>query len=203
MTSQQQGEPCKPQPDTEDEPTLDGTLRSLLMREDLSDVTLRSSDGTFVIANRCILASRSSTFFGILFGQFKEASNTVVDVGYDGKILDAIVKYIYTDENPACLKLDASDGDARGVDLVRFMVTLVGAAEYFALSVLRRKIETSAKQQMLENAQLATLFMAACAPDCAETKVLRDMAVEAVKRNPQIFIHGTKSVVALIHPIFT
>jgi hypothetical protein len=226
IKSEQQGEACKPQPqpqpDTTDEPTLDGARRSLLMREDLSDVTLRGSDGALVIANRCILASRSAVFFGMLYGPFKEASNTVVDVGYEGEVIQAIVNYIYTGEIPSSPTIttfqqekadsdddedssndydeNKSDGDAWHVNFVHFVVALVDAAEYFALSPLRQKIETSIKQKMREKFQVAALFMAACAPDCDATKVLRDMAVEVVKRNPQIIIHGTKSVVARIHP---
>jgi hypothetical protein len=89
MTSLQQEELVnKPQPDPQhDEPSRDDAFQSLLMRKELSDVTLRASDGTLVYANRCILASRSAVFCGMLNGPFKEASNSVVDVGYDGKIL--------------------------------------------------------------------------------------------------------------------
>jgi BTB/POZ domain len=197
MTSQQQDEACKPQPHTADEPLLDGAFRSLLEREDLSDVTLRGSDGILVCANRCILANRSSVFFGMLYGPFKEATNTVVDVGYHGKIIKAIVNYIYTDEVPSS---PTNNDVARSVDFVRFAVTLLDAAEYFALSALRQKIETSIKQKMREYSKYAVFFMAACFPDCADTKVLQDTAVEEVKRNPQLIIHGTKSVVARIHP---
>jgi hypothetical protein len=64
-------------------------------------VTLRGSDGILVLANRFILASRSSVFFGMLYGPFQEAYNTVVDVGYEGKVIQAIVQYIYTDMLPA------------------------------------------------------------------------------------------------------
>jgi BTB/POZ domain len=87
----------KPRSDhDQDEPSRDGALRSLLTREDLSDVTLRGSDGILVLANRNILARRSSVFFGMLYGPFKEASNPVVDVGYEGKVLQAIVSYMRT-----------------------------------------------------------------------------------------------------------
>jgi hypothetical protein len=206
----------KPQSDRPDEPSRDGALRSLLMREDLSDVTLRGSDGVLVIANRCILASRSSVFGGMLYGPFKEASNNVVDVDYEGKIIQTIVNYIYTDEllsiMPANItnvqqEKDDFDGEQDTSEhpcnyLVRFVMVLIDASEYFALSALRRMIEISAKELMLKNDNLATLFMAACAPDCEVTKGLRDAALGLVKKNPSLLIHGAKSVVEKIHPMY-
>jgi hypothetical protein len=47
----QQGKPCETQSCPENEPRASGILRSLLTREDLSDVMLRGSDGTLVIAS--------------------------------------------------------------------------------------------------------------------------------------------------------
>jgi hypothetical protein len=211
MTSLQQDELVdKSQSDCQDdEPSRDGALRSLLIREDLSDVTLRASDGTLVLANRNILASRSSVFFGMLYGPFKEASNSVVDVGYEGKVLQAIVSYIYTDKLSACNanassqeeKADDTD-DAYKMKLVRFLVAMMDASDYFALSALRRKTESSAKELMLARETFAPFFMAECAPDCDATKVLRDTALLLVKKNPTLLIHGTKSIVAQIHPSY-
>jgi hypothetical protein len=63
-------------------------------------------------------------------------------------------------------------------------------------------IEKLAKELMLKNDKLATLFMATCTPDCDATKGFRNTALVMVKRNPDILIHGTKSVVALIHPSY-
>jgi hypothetical protein len=205
----------KPQSDRPDELSRDGALLSLLMREDLSDVTLRASDGTLVIANRCILASRSPVFWGMLYGPFKEASNTVVDIGCEGKVLRAIVNYIYTDKLSACPtntnsqeeKADTGDEndtswEADTMKLMRFLVALMDASEYFALSGLRRMTESSAMQLILANGKLAIFFMAACAPDCGATINLRDTALVLVKKSPSILIDGTKSVVAMIHPLY-
>jgi hypothetical protein len=86
--------------------------------------------------------------------------------------------------------------------LVPFLVAMMDASDYFALSALRRKTESSAKELMLAIETFAPFFMAACAPDCDATKVLRDTALRLVKKNPTVFIHGTKSIVALIHPSY-
>jgi hypothetical protein len=193
----------------QDEPSRDGAFQSLLVREDLSDVTLRGSDGTLVIANRCILASRSSVFYGMLYGPFKEASNTVVNVGYAGTIIQAIVNYIYTNKlstSPTIsrnFQHEKEDTSNEGkMKLVHFLVALMDASEFFALSTLRRMIELSAKKQMLRKNKLAIFFMAACAPDCDTTQCLRDTALGLVKIKPDILFDGLKSVVALIHPSY-
>jgi hypothetical protein len=206
MTSAQQNELTKAQSDRPDEPSRDGAFRSLLTREDLSDVTLRASDGALVIANRCILASRSSVFLGMLYGPFKESSTTVVEVGYEGKVIEAIVNYIYTDKVPESpVHMSFGDEDdaseiARNLELMRFLVALIDASEFFALSALRRMIETSVKDLMCRYDRFATLFMAVCAPDCDVSKVLRDTALGMVKKYPRLLIQGNKSVVAMIHP---
>jgi hypothetical protein len=190
------------------EPRRDDVLRYLLTMENLFDLTLRGSDGTLVRANRCILASRSSVFLGLLYGSFMEASNSVVDVGYEGKVIQAIVNYIYTDQVPACpTKSNFGDEDdasenAGNLEFMRFLVALIDASEYFALSELRRMTESSVDEMMLKNDKLAIHCMAVCAPDCDLTKVLRDTALGLVKRTPNILIHGAKSVVALMYPSY-
>jgi hypothetical protein len=189
-------------------------MRSLLTNHELSDLTLRGTDGALVIANRCLLASRSPVFCSMLFGPFAEASKTTVDLGYDGVILQAIVEYIYMDHIP---ELEAKteeeeDGDDEADDdeaekstrrqcdreLVRFLVTLVDAAEYFALPELRRKAEASVEAHMERSHLVAILVLAACAPDCAQ--VLRQRALDLVKTNPKLLLKGDTSSVALIHP---
>jgi hypothetical protein len=139
----------------------------------------------------------------------------LVDVNYQGKIIQGIVNYIYTDEVPASAantdvqqeKADKSDHndasqDACDLELVHFLVALMDACEYFSLSALSRMIELSTKELMLKKNNLATFFMAACAPDCDATKGLQDTALGLVKKDPKILIHGTKSVVAMIHPSY-
>jgi hypothetical protein len=129
----------------------------------------------------------------------------VVDVGYEGKVIQAIVNYIYTDEVPANTSVDDENDaseDACNLELMRFLVALIDASEFFALSTLRRMIETSTKALMLKFHKFATFFMAACAPDSDATKSLRDTALVLVKNNPSLLIDETKSVLELIHPLY-
>jgi BTB/POZ domain len=192
----------------ESEPRLQGVLQSLLTMEDLFDLTLRGSDGTLVRANRCVLASRSSVFLGLLYGPFKESSNSVVDVGYEGKVIQALVKYIYTNQVPARPTQsnfgdeDNASENAGNLEFMRFLVALIDASEYFAFSALRRMTESSVNEMIMKNDKLAIHGMAVCAPDCDLTKALRDTALGLVKKTPDILIHGAKSVVALIPPSY-
>jgi hypothetical protein len=102
------------------------------------------------------------------------------------------------------LKLHDNDASeiARCLDLMCFLVAVIDASEYFALSGLCRTMEESAKRLMRWHDRFALLFMAVCVPDCDVSKVLRDTALGLVKKRLRLFIRGTKSIVAMIHPMY-
>jgi hypothetical protein len=78
--------------------TLAEALKALLLtKEELSDLTLKGKDGSTVRANRAMLAARSPVFHRMLYGQFSEAEQSVVELGYTGDVLKEIVEYIHTD----------------------------------------------------------------------------------------------------------
>lgn len=59
------------------------------------DLTLKGTDGTLLVhGNRCIVAARSPVFKRMLFGEFAEASKSVVAVVYKGGVLHAIDEYV-------------------------------------------------------------------------------------------------------------
>jgi hypothetical protein len=67
--------------------TREEALLALLMNEKYSDITLKGTDGSLIKANRAMLAARSPVFDSMLYGDFAEASQSVVGVGYTGDVL--------------------------------------------------------------------------------------------------------------------
>jgi hypothetical protein len=111
--------------------TLQEALKTLLVDEETSDVTwMNSNDGTLVRANREMLAAQSVVFPRMLYGDFAEAQQSVVNVGFTGNVLHSIVEYIHTNT----LSFLESDNFDRA--FVRTTVSLIDAAKYYELPVL-------------------------------------------------------------------
>lgn len=182
--------PKKEPRDDEIEISREDAIRDLLKDDELSDLTLRAKDGTLVIANRCLLASRSPVFRRMLFGPFKESSDSVIDVGYDGCVLRAIVDYIYLNTIPE-------------FSTARFWVNLIDAAVYFALPELRRQMEEEANEMMQDDSDLTVEILATCTPGFETTRVLEDCALNFVKHHPydRLLFHG-ETFVPMIHPSY-
>jgi BTB/POZ domain len=72
-------------------------LASLLTNEALNDVKLKGTDGVEVPASRFLLAARSHIFRAMFFSEFQEAKSPVVELGFQGNVLQAVVEYIVTD----------------------------------------------------------------------------------------------------------
>jgi hypothetical protein len=204
----------------EQEITREDAIRALLHNETLSDVTLRGTDGILVIANRGILASRSPVFGRMLFGSLVETSSSstrtiVVDIGYVGAVLQAIVNYILMDDLPELVKRNwenenDNDNDDNGAALwdvssIHFLLALVDAADYLALSKLRYTVEILVRAYMTKNPDAAVHLLAACTecdgsnPPHGAKNLLQELALAFVQRKPQMLlgIHD-KSILASI-----
>jgi hypothetical protein len=129
-------------------------MRNLLMDEDLSDLSLIAIDGEVVRSSRCILASRSKVFRGMLYGDFSEATSSSITLGYKREILKALVEYIYTD--------DCELFHECNVELARLVVRLADAANYFDLPGLSQKAKGLACYMMRGQPSLACVFLAEC-----------------------------------------
>ncbi|CAB9505258.1 expressed unknown protein [Seminavis robusta] len=86
--------------------SFEETLSTFWRDEAFHDVTLRSTDGILISANRCALAARNGFFRKMFLTQFKEAKAPTVEVGFPGVIMNAVLEYLYT--NKAGILLDCA-----------------------------------------------------------------------------------------------
>mmetsp|Transcript_24195 Transcript_24195/g.35848 ORF Transcript_24195/g.35848 Transcript_24195/m.35848 type:complete len:200 (-) Transcript_24195:598-1197(-) len=110
--------------------TLVSDLQAHLDDTQISDVTLRGTDGRSVVAIRSILAMRSRYFKSLLFGNFQERNLSEVPLGFSSLVLRAVVEYCYTDEMKITFENLSFEETARS------MVGLVAAGSYFELGGL-------------------------------------------------------------------
>jgi hypothetical protein len=170
----------------------DDAIKRLLLDNELSDMTLQGTDGVTVNANRCILAARSHVFRVMLFGNFCEANNTIVQVGYTGKIIKALVEYIYTDESSLLEKARVDEHSRDGKDTARTIITLAMAALYFDLPELCRKTREFTIDLLQKQKKLACTFWKECraiGPAAADTGI-DEVALEVIRLNLSIVLQG-------------
>jgi hypothetical protein len=168
--------------------TRDEAMKTLLTDEDLSDITLKGSDGTLVLAQRCMLAARSFVFRRMLYGDFCEASQSLVDVGYTGDVLQAIVDYIYT--NTTTFFNQETFDEA-------FVVALIDAATYFELSELLRQALDAARSAMEKNSSLCITFLSVCETNCALADELEVFALEKIRSDPKMLLNNESMLASL------
>jgi hypothetical protein len=136
-------------------------LDTLLADEELSDVTLKSSlDGEQVLAHRAMLGARSRVFRHMLYGNFAESSQPVVEIQYSGETIKAIIDYIYRNKIPN-LNFGREDDVCRTFDSVNTLISTIDAAAFFELPAFREKCENLAISEMKKNLSLAVSFLAA------------------------------------------
>jgi BTB/POZ domain len=114
-----------------------------LPHETNHDVTLVATDGVRVSAKRKVLALRSNVFAAMLTGQFRETNDRTIDVNYPGKVVKALVQFIYTDNATIFAELAeiyTPDGRERTwkTDREEFqtLISLTDAAAYYDLRKL-------------------------------------------------------------------
>jgi hypothetical protein len=158
--------------------------RFFLANEKYSDLTLRGTDGALVRVNRAMLATRCPVFDTMLFGDFAEASQSVVDIGYTGETLRDIVSYLYIDEAPILTRKESSDEDS-----VRKVLCLMEGATYFVLPELRRKAEAFAVIQMDKHPSLCVAYFAALETHDSQAAVrMEKHAFEKLRLKPEIIL---------------
>jgi hypothetical protein len=176
--------------------TRDEAIRALLTNEKYADITLKGTDGSLVRANRAMLAARSPVFDSMLYGDFAEAQQSIVDVGYNGNILEDVVKYIYTDEVPIDDREQPNiDNTAQDTSATRKMLSLMDGATYFALPELCRKAGAVAITQMDKKPSLCVTYLTAC-EHLAATEV-EEFALKKIRANPKILLEEGVSLASL------
>ncbi|CAB9529548.1 expressed unknown protein [Seminavis robusta] len=149
---------------TDNEISINEMLKSFLTDEALNDMALKGTDGVEVPANRFLLSARSQVFRGMLLGKFQEASLTVVEVGFKGGTLKAVLEYIHTDsvEMLSCKKRKSPNRKSVDFPLIQSLVSLAEAASYFQLPNLA-KLVLKQFEQMCEAAPgLSFAILQAC-----------------------------------------
>jgi hypothetical protein len=154
----------------EDEDSLDCAIRHLLSNESLADVNLQGTDGITLPAHRLILAARSQVFEKLLFGNFAEASNSLVRIGYDGRVLQAIVEYCYTDKVALLCGLPPQNLSFKQIEMI---TSLAAAADYFCFPKLCKKVTDFVLFRMDKKKQLALGFFIAANDGGTAPKILR------------------------------
>jgi hypothetical protein len=173
----------------ESEITREEAIGNLLMDEELSDLLLVGTDGVAVRSNRCMLASRSKVFRGMLYGDFSEASSSSVSIGYKGVVLQAVVEYIYTD------KCDIFN--ECNVELARTVVSLVHAANYFDLPRLSQKAKDMACFMMREQPSLACVLLNENISVGDVTTGIEEYARQTIRSNPSTLLDQSTAISSL------
>jgi hypothetical protein len=173
----------------ESEITREEAIRNLLMDEDLSDLLLVGTDGVAVRSNRCMLASRSKVFRGMLYGDFSEASSSSVSLGYKGKILQTVVEYIYTDK---CEILNECN-----IELARTVVSLADAANYFDLPKLSQKAKVLACSKIREQPSLACVLLDEYSGVGGVTSEIEEYARQTIRSHPSILLDQSTAISSL------
>ena len=107
-------------------------LLQALYDDELIDIYLKGYDGLEIGASKFVLASRSSVLRRMLYGNFKEATSTVIEFNeYDSVIVEAIVEYCYYNKiSKFRISIHRTSTSARK------LVQLYKAADYLALGGL-------------------------------------------------------------------
>jgi len=150
----------------EKEPSGQELLAKFWKDDALNDIVLKGTDGVLVPANRCILAAKSQVFRRMLFGGFKEASKDAIEIEYDGEVLTAIMRYIYTNDVTQLHMTTSSSSDTPPVDhqkkCVQTVISLIGAAVYFCLPGLQSKAQEYLRTELEAHPSLAFLALEIC-----------------------------------------
>jgi len=187
-----------------DEPCGAELLRKILQDEALCDITLKGNDGELVRANRSVLAAVSDCFRQMLFGGFKESCEDVVEIGFNGFVLKAVVEYIHTREASVledapgrrCDESVPSDqnpnpniAESHDIEMIQNMVSLAKAASYFDLPGLEQQVEDSLVGSFKEDPFLAYIALQAC-NDLTVSEEFKKFVWRHVRRCPFAKILG-------------
>jgi hypothetical protein len=149
---------------------------------------LKGTDGVLVPAVRVVLAIRSKVFRRMLYGDFVEAKKFVVELGYSGEVLRAIVEYICSD---TCGILET---ETFNEEFVQTIVSLVDAATYFELPKLCEKAQEAARRAMEKKPSLSGTFLVAYdTQGSIAPSALVKTASKNIQANPKLLLEeGSK-----------
>jgi BTB/POZ domain len=164
-------------------------------RDDIfNDIFLEGCDGVKIPANRTALGMRSFFFRTMLFGRFREASNTVVKFDFPSIVLKSIVDYLLTGSTehtidlatPFYLRRAKCKKAVKDVsfEVVQLLVSLATAASFMSLPILSKQVLASIADYLKLAPVKAVDFLEACHQEGpASPKDIEDLAVACVIKN--------------------
>jgi len=161
--------------------SLADMLKGLMLDDRLSDVMLRGCDGVQVPANRCILAARSPAFRSLLCSdEVSEASSSVIEVGFEGWVLKAVVEFVYTDKVPCLFE----DRLLPPREKAKKICALAVASACLGLEGLTKHIEEGSKRALAIDTQLALVLIDENR-ELGPSSRLSELAIGVIRSNPQ------------------
>lgn len=195
MSTEEPREESKQAPTGQEQPSceipLSDSMSKLLNDEELADVKLEGNDGVQIFAHRLVLASRSLVFRHMLYGHFKESTSNIVKVDYAGKVVEAIVRYCYTDK-PGILKSCENDEEA-----IPYLISLVGAADFFGLTKLSQRAMHWALLTVTKKPTMVCTFLRESRIVGASANCIFARAMSSVRMDPSDTLVESKDLVSL------
>ena len=75
---------------------MDKVVETFFNNSELSDVEIITEDNKHIPAHKFVLASRSSVFKAMLYGNLKESNTNKVTLKYSSKAVMAMLEHVYT-----------------------------------------------------------------------------------------------------------
>eukprot|EP00523_Entomoneis_sp_CCMP467_P010766 CAMPEP_0168723988 /NCGR_PEP_ID=MMETSP0724-20121128/3403_1 /TAXON_ID=265536 /ORGANISM="Amphiprora sp., Strain CCMP467" /LENGTH=474 /DNA_ID=CAMNT_0008770721 /DNA_START=36 /DNA_END=1460 /DNA_ORIENTATION=- len=198
-------------------------LLSVMLQDELSDITLKASDGVEVLACRAVLAAKSKVLRKMLYGNFVEASHRTIQIGYEGVILTALVEYIYTDTASLLKRTTHKNSNNNNNDTlpapqqqpepteayhaatrrVQNLVKLNAAGTYFNLPRLCEKVRKELSAWLKTNPELSFALLEAGKEQgpSVPNEISFDLALYHIRNNTQGVIKDPNMIVQLSSPV--
>ena len=117
----------------------------------------------------------------MLLGHFTESTDKKINMDFDGPVLKAVVEFIYMEYaslfHKPCFR-----------DVVPTIAAVINAANFLALPELGDLAENFATDSIQKDHSLACSFMAACEPYGDVTIKMEELAMTAIRFDPQILL---------------
>jgi len=174
--------------------SLSQATQNLLTNVRISDVTLVGNDGERIIGNKGMLAARSPVFESMLFDDDVTTTTNEVTLEYSGKVVRAVVEYIYSDK--ASLLERMTDGDDSESDdsdeeaLSSTILALIDAASHFALEELCCKALDFATKFIKDHPSQSISWLAECQTRSGTKSGyhIKELVMKQIRQNPKLLL---------------
>jgi hypothetical protein len=121
----------------------------------------------------------------MFFGKFREAKSPIVDLGFEGNVLRAVVEYIVTDSTDMIKRETWACASGNNFSDIRSLVSLVDAASYFHLPELGNQVLALLEHILLNLPEFSLAIFQACKMGGPTiTSELTEAALERVRTLP-------------------